>query len=156
MWIGTKVLTPTIRSSSEGSSYRNLILNLKQVPRSCHVCSPDWLAHLSPYNARHLCLCTREVCNTFGFTPRMFAYFSMAFALSVTDGGRDCGCIRRALMGAGLQRNRKNESWTIQRCYGSFIWDPSGVQKASTELIHILSQAEQSREISKQQKQQIS
>lgn len=43
------------------------------------------------------------------------------------------GCIRRGLVAATLQRNRKNESWTIQSCYGSFIWDPSGIQKALLE-----------------------
>lgn len=65
----------------------------------------------------------------------------MPIAVVVTDGERDCGCIRRGLTGARLQRNRKNESWTIQSCYDSFIWDPSGVQKAvlyHNEPIHVL------------------
>lgn len=70
-WLGTRALTPTTHSCSECSSYTNLILNLKQVLYSRHVCSPAWLAQLSPYN-------------TFGFTPRMFVFFSMP--ISVTDG----------------------------------------------------------------------
>lgn len=57
-------------------------------------------------------------------------------------------------MGARLQRNGKNESWMIQSCYGSFIWDPSGIEKAV--LTCVLSQVEQNKEISKQQKQLIS
>lgn len=134
-------MTPTIHSCSQGSSDRNLIVNLKQVPYSCHVCSPAWLAQLSPY-ILDIYVCASEKSATL-LVLLLACFFLSGWRLPFR---LQMGCIRWGLMGARLQRNGKHESWTIHSCYGSFIWDPSGVKKAvlyRTKLIHVLSQVEQ-------------